>query len=103
MLFVRAFADDLVIVVERNKLNSCLDAVVDWGRTYNININSNKLGIIRVLKRLGKILGVYNVLGINEVMEYKYFGIWVDQSLSFKKQISEVKSRSNLLWKKLAP
>jgi hypothetical protein len=99
---VRAFADDVVLVLENwIVLNSKLEIVEKWSDEFGISINSEKSGIIRLLKRTGKILGAQNYLGIQEVKEYKYLGVWLDQSNSFKRQINYVKSKCHLLWKEV--
>jgi hypothetical protein len=97
---VRAFADDLVFVLDNSeKLDDKLRTVVEWGEEYGISLNTSKSGIVRILRRSSKIMEVPNILGIKEVTEYKYLGIWVNQSLNFAKHIKSVKSKSNVLWK----
>jgi hypothetical protein len=100
--FVRAFADDIVFILEDSSfLDSKLSDIFTWSRKFDIDVNPLKSGIIRIMKRAGKIKGIPNIMNIREVMEYKYLGIWLNQSLKFDKQISSMKKRCTVLWKKL--
>jgi hypothetical protein len=97
---VRAYADDLVLILNHKEgIDAKLKIIIEWSKEFSININPKKSGIMRLLKRRGKVLGVPNMLNIEEVQEYKYLGIWLDQSLSFSRQISYIKSHSAAIWK----
>ena len=90
--WVRVYADDIVIAVEDYKeIDSKLKIVLDWCQNYEINLNPEKSGIMRFLKRSGKVQGMANVANIPEVTEYKYLGLIINQSLNFKSICSKIK------------
>ena len=81
----RAFADYIVIAAnDLKEINSKLEIVLDWWKYYEIELNSSKSGILRILNRTGKAKGITNIANIPEVMEYKYLGIIINQSINFK-------------------
>ena len=66
--FTKAYADDLMIgLLCQADLHKCLWILQRWSHNNKIEINPNKSGILRVL---GKILEIKNVLNIPEVFEY---------------------------------
>ena len=92
--WVRAYADDIVIVVEdRKEIDSKLKIVIYWCKNYEINLNLEKSGIMRILKRSGKVQVMANVANIPEVTEYKYLGLVINQSLNFKSICSKIKMK----------
>ena len=54
-------------------------------------INKNKSGIMRILKRSGKIKGIKNSLDIPEVNTYKYLGVNINQSSLLNNHLSYLK------------
>ena len=59
-----------------------------------------KSGIMRILRREGKVKEINNILRIPEVKEYKYLGILINQSLKFKGVESELKENLNFYAKR---
>ena len=56
-----------------------------------MKINPTKSGILRILNRKGKILGIENSLNIPEVEKYNYLGITITQSLKLKEHENKLK------------
>ena len=57
--FTKAYADDLVIgLLCQVDLHKCLWILQRWSHNNNIEINPNKSGLLRVLRRKGKILEI---------------------------------------------
>ena len=93
-----AFADDLALVTTgRISLHRCISKMKEWCRENKMEINFKKCGIlhIRDSKRTPRIKDL-TVQNIPVVDEYKYLGIYFDDTLSFAK---ELQSRSNKLSK----
>ena len=81
----RAYADDIVIAVESlEEINNILGVVLKWWKEYEIELNPEKSGIMRILNKEWKARGIVNVANISEVAKYKYLGIELNQSLSLQ-------------------
>ena len=78
---------------DRKEIDSKLKIVLDWWKNYEINLNSEESGIMRILKRSGKIQGMANVANIPEVTEYKYLGLIINQSINFISICSKTKMK----------
>ena len=71
---VRAYADDIVWI--SSSIDQTKKAILmrDWWVANGMIINERKSGILRILKRAGKIKSIDNALNIPEVSTYKYLG-----------------------------
>ena len=54
----------------------------NWWSENWMKINEMKLGIHRILKRKGKAGGINNSQNILEVVNYKYHGLVINQSIT---------------------
>ena len=96
----RAYADDIVIAVKSlEEINNILGVVLKWLKEYEIELNPEKSGIMRILNKEGKARKIINVANIPEVTKYKYLGIELNQSLSLQGFWNKVKQKTALLVK----
>ena len=56
-----------------------------------------KSGILKILNRKGKILGIKNYLSISEVENYTYLGIKIAQSLKIKDHENKLRKMENFI------
>ena len=76
----RGYADDIVWIWEsKAQAVRAIKVMKKWTEINRMEINAEKSGIMRVLKRKGKWKGVKNVLNIPEVDCYKYLGVKLEQ------------------------
>ena len=66
-----------------------------------MKINEKKSGILRILKRTGKIKNMENALNIPEVNSYKYLGVWINQSIKVDEHRNYIKSKVTNLKRKI--
>ena len=93
--WVRAYADDIIIVLKDAKeIDLKLKIVLDWCDNNDIKLNPEKSGVMRLLKRSGKIKGIKNIANIPEVLEYKYLGLTINQSLNFNAITTKIKVKT---------
>ena len=98
----RTYADYIVIAANDIKeINSNLEIVLDWWKYYEIELNPSKSGILSILNRTGKAKGITNIAYIHEVMEYKYLGIIINQSINFKGVNLRMKQKTYIYNKQL--
>ena len=64
------------------EINSKITPILQWWKQYKITLNPQKSGILRVLNRSEKTKEIENISNIQEVEEYKYLGITINQSLN---------------------
>ena len=64
-------------------------------------MNEKKSGILRILKRTGKIKNMENALNIPEVNSYKYLGVWINQSIKVDEHCNYIKSKVTNLKRKI--
>ena len=67
-----------------DQVHKAIKIVKEWWDANNMKINSNKSGIMRILRRRGKWKGISNILNIPEVEKYNYLSITINQSLKLK-------------------
>ena len=68
MATVFAYADDIAIVCQTNRVNKILCEIKSWCKANNLHVNPSKSGIMRILKRSStKKICENNVFGIKEV------------------------------------
>ena len=92
---MRAYADDIIIVLKDAKeIDLKLKIVLDWCDNNDIKLNPEKSGVMRLLKRSGKIKGIKNIANIPEVIEYKYLGLIINQSLNFNAITTKIKVKT---------
>lgn len=100
-LFVKAYADDLVVGIKQgNQLDLVLSIVQSWCSRNDISLNPSKSGIMRILKRKGKCKGIRNRLQIPEVAQYKYLGVIIGQSFKLQCLGKELRRKERPLLKK---
>ena len=106
----RAYADDIVwICISTAQIQKATSIMSQWCSQNAMKINEKKSGILRILKRTGKISTIENWLNIPEVSEYKYLGVVLNQSLRLnnhqqyiRSKVQALKKRINLLRPSLA-
>ena len=81
-IYARAHADDIVWVCKSMKQTIVAITIMkDWWSTNYMMVNKDKSGILRIIKRSGKITDIKIWLNILEVSTYKYLGININQSI----------------------
>ena len=93
-IFTRAYADDIAWVCSSlEQARNTKDTMKRWWDRNGMKINETKSGILRILKRRGKIDVIKNWLDIIEVSEYKYLGIMINQSITISNQNQYLKNK----------
>ena len=89
---VLAYADDIAIICNKSQLDKCFAVLEDWSVKNKIEINKKKSGIL-AFDNLPKLCEgkVYNDFPL--VRNYKYLGVWVNDSITFSYQITKSKDR----------
>ena len=71
----RAYADDIICICSNmEQVKKSIQIMKSWWEKNEMKINKEKSGILRILKRKGKIGYIENELKIPEVESYKYLG-----------------------------
>ena len=97
-IHVLAYADDIVWWCENLKqIEQSIEVMGKWWKENRMNINPTKSGILRILNRKGKILGIKNSLSIPEVENYTYLGITITQSLKLKDHENKLRKMENFI------
>ena len=100
--FYRAYADDIVIRIEKGEqANNILGVLKDWFETNWIEVNSSKFRRLKIGFKKSKLKEKSNILGIQEWSSYKYLGIKLDQGFTYKEQISSLKCKEKAILKEL--
>ena len=68
-----------------------IDMIHNWLKKNKININKEKLGIMKIRLRRSKITEFNNRMSILAVNSYKYLRIIIDQSVKMKPQTQKSK------------
>ena len=93
----KLYADDLVVTVSHQHLETFLAALHQVSRNYDLIINPKKCGIFAIKKHFKIITDELNLCGIPVVSEYCYLGVTIDESGSLWPQLDKIKKRSNYL------
>ena len=59
----------------------CIQIMKIWWEENEMKIKEQKSGILRILKKMGKIGRIENALNLREVESYKYLGVQINQSI----------------------
>ena len=99
---VRAYADDIVWICSSiNQIQKAVCIMKEWWTQNEMKINEKKSGILRILKRNGKVGYIENTLNIPEVKEYKYLGIILNQSIRLTNHQKLIRSKVQALKKRI--
>ena len=78
----RAYADDMVWIWENiDQAWHAIDIIRNWTQNNKMYVNPQKSGIMRILLKRRKCIGIENSLNIPEVESYWYLGVIISQSL----------------------
>ena len=98
----RAYADDIICIWSNlTQAKSAIFIMKNWCLQNRMKINKDKSGILRILKRKGKIRKIENCLDIPEVDSYKYLGITLNQSLQLDSHHAYIKTKISELKRKI--
>lgn len=97
-LFYRVYADDMVFVLNANKLPTFLKKFQEGCQFYNLIINPQKCGIFDLgkEKQLGKLISKKKInrekdlLNIPIVVDYKYLGVTINHNGSIAPHIKRI-------------
>ena len=80
-IITRAYADDIVWIWNSSEQTmKAIQIMKTWWENNGMAINGKKSGIMRILRRIGKVKPTKNDLNIPEVRSYKYLGVLINQS-----------------------
>ena len=62
------------------EIENKVSSILKWWKS-EINLNQNKLGVMKLLYRSGKVKRTKSTENISKVSKYRYLGITINQSL----------------------
>ena len=58
-----------------------------------MELNKNKCGVLNIRKRKNQNANMEPIMGIPQVTEYKYLGIYLDEKMNFKYHLEYLKNK----------
>ena len=98
----RTFADDIVWFCEsREQIDQSIWIMKEWSNNNGMSINSQKSGILKILRRKNKIKGINNELNIPKVESYCYLSIKINQTITLDEHSKILKAKEQTLKKRI--
>ena len=101
---VLAYADDLVFIIKfEHDIAKVIDLIKKWSENNNMIINYKKSAIVPI--KFTKIKSIFKnkneYLGFPILKDYKYLGVFIDQTLNFEKALKKVEEKCTILCARL--
>ena len=100
--YIKLFADDCLLyrpinsLEDAQALQSDLDLLVDWSRTWQMSFNPVKCYTLRVSRLHSQIVNNYQISGtvLKSVSEHPYLGVHLSSNLSWNTHIAEITKKA---------
>ena len=79
--WLKTFAYNIILAVETKEIENKVSKILELWKSFEIKLNQNKLGVMKLLYRSKKVKRTKNTVNISKVSKYKYLGITANQSL----------------------